>query len=350
MQNSLSIKKIKIRTSKSYFAVIGSGLLNNAGVYIKEVVSDCKIALITDDTVDKLYGNKVCTSLINNGFKVVKFVFKHGEESKNLKTYGEILEFLAENELTRTDAIIALGGGVTGDMAGFASATYLRGIKYIQIPTTLLAQIDSSVGGKTAIDLTSGKNLVGAFCQPELVIVDTDSLKSLPKETFIDGMGEVAKYAVLDKKVFSLIEKGDYDMQELIYLCIDYKRRIVEKDEFEKSIRKYLNLGHTPAHGIEKLSRYTIPHGRAVGMGLNIILENSLRHKLISEKEYQKIKQVIYKCVGENECPYTVKEICLASYSDKKRSGDKITLVMINGVEKISLNKISVDQLWGYLN
>ncbi len=350
MQNNLAQKTIKIKASKSYEVIIGSGLLSQVGKYVKQVINECKIAVITDDTVDKLYGTEVCDSLKASGFKVVKFVFKHGEESKNLKTYGQILEFLAENELTRTDAIVALGGGVTGDMAGFASATYLRGIKYIQIPTTLLAQIDSSVGGKTAIDLESGKNLVGAFCQPELVLVDTNTLESLSKEILTDGMGEVAKYAILDKKVFSLLEKDNYNMQDLIYLCVDYKRRIVEKDEFEKNQRKFLNLGHTPAHGIEKLSGYTIAHGRAVSMGLNIILENSLKHKLVSENEYKKIKQVIFKCVGENECPYSVKEICSASFSDKKRSGDNITLVMVKGVGKISLNKISVDQLWGYLS
>ena len=349
MQNSLE-RKIIVKASGEYEVIIGNGLIKRAGEFIGKVLRPCKIAVITDDTVDKLYSNTVITSLSENGFSVVKFVFLHGEESKNLETYGKILNFLAENQLTRTDAVVALGGGVTGDMAGFAASTYLRGIKYVQIPTTLLSQIDSSVGGKTAIDLECGKNLVGAFCQPSLVLCDVDTLSTLPKEIFIDGMGETAKYAVLDEKIFSLIEKGDYDIKDLIYLCIDYKRKIVEEDEFESGVRKYLNLGHTPAHGIEKLSSYTLPHGRAVAMGLNVILQNSLKHNLISDMEFERIKSVIFKCVGENVCPYSVKEICFSSLSDKKRSGNDITLVMINGIGKVILNKISVDNLWGYLS
>ena len=350
MQNSCLENKIKVKASKSYEVVIGRGIIDRAGEYLKSVLDTCKIAIITDDIVDKLYGNAVETSLLKNGYSVIKYVFTNGEESKNLDNYQKILNFLAENQMTRTDAIIALGGGVTGDMAGFVSATYLRGIKCVQIPTTLLAQIDSSVGGKTAVDLQSGKNLVGAFFQPEMVLCDIDTLKTLPETIFKDGMGEVAKYAVLDKKIFNLIKKDDYDMQDLIYLCVDYKRKVVVKDEFEKGVRKYLNLGHTPAHGIEKLSNYTIPHGKAVGMGLNIILNASLKHGFVDKSAFEDIKFVINKCVGENECPYDIREICTASLSDKKRSGGYITLVMINKIGKVKLNKININDLWGYLS
>ena len=159
-----------------------------------------------------MYSKTLITSLENSGYQTIKFVFKAGEESKNLNTYGEILAFLAENGMTRTDAILALGGGVVGDMAGFASATYMRGIKYVQIPTTLLAQIDSSVGGKTAVDLPQGKNLVGAFCQPSLVLCDVDTLKTLPEEVYLEGMGEGVKYAVLDKDVYKILS-GKYDIE-----------------------------------------------------------------------------------------------------------------------------------------
>ncbi len=350
MRNSCSEKIIKVKASKNYQVVIGNGLIKSAGEYIKKVVNTCKIAIITDDIVDKLYGSALENSLLKSGFLVIKYVFKNGEESKNLDNYQKILNFLAENEMTRTDAVVALGGGVTGDMAGFVSATYLRGIKCVQIPTTLLAQIDSSVGGKTAVDLQSGKNLVGAFFQPELVLCDIDSLKTLPKNVFIDGMGEVAKYAILDKKVYQLIKKDEYNMQDLIYLCVNYKRKVVIKDEFEKGIRKYLNLGHTPAHGIEKLSNYTIPHGKAVAMGLDIILKASLKHGFIEKSMHEDIKIVLKNCVGENECPYSISEICSSSLSDKKRSGDNITLVMINGVGKVSLKKIKIVDLRGYLS
>ena len=343
-----NVKTIKVNTSNQYEVVIGGGIIFNVGQLIKQVMPACKIALITDDTVDNLYANTVQTSLLQSGFSVVKFVFPHGEQSKNINTYASILNFLAENQLTRIDAIVALGGGVVGDMAGFASATYLRGIKYVQIPTTLLAQIDSSVGGKTAIDLDLGKNLVGAFCQPVLVVCDTAVLKTLAKDIYLDGMGEVAKYAVLEQKIFNLLNT-DYDINDLVYLCVDYKRQIVEADEFESGLRKLLNLGHTLAHGIEKLSNYTIPHGNAVAMGLDIILKSSLKHGFIQNEVYDKIIKVFEKCVPERTCPYTIEQICDASKSDKKRSGENITLITVHGVGDCVPIKIRVTDMAEYL-
>ena len=238
-------KKIRVKASSEYDVIIGHDLIKRAGDLIEGVIKPCKIAVITDDVVSALYFETLKNSLTQKGFVVIKYAFAHGEESKNLQTYGEILNFLAENQLTRTDAVVALGGGVVGDISGFVASTYLRGIKYIQIPTTLLAQIDSSVGGKTAIDLSCGKNLVGAFCQPQLVICDVNALSTLPKDIFICGMGETAKYALLDKKIFDLLS-GEYDILDLVYLCVDYKRKVVEKDEFECGERKLLNLGHIP--------------------------------------------------------------------------------------------------------
>ena len=213
-----------------------------------------------------------------------------------------------------------------------------------------MAQIDSSVGGKTAIDLPFGKNLVGAFCQPKLVICDTLTLNSLPEEIFMDGMGETAKYALLDKKVFELLRGDSYAIEDLVYLCVDYKRKVVEADEFESGLRKLLNLGHTPAHGIERLSKYTIPHGKAVAMGLKIILDNSLRHGYINNEIYEETCRTVTNCVGEISCPYDVKDICAAALSDKKRSGDYITLIMVHGVEDCRPEKIKISELWGYLN
>ena len=346
---TIEVKTVKVNASKSYDVLIGRNLIERAGELIAKVVPTCTLALVTDDTVDALYSKTVIGALEKVGYRVEKFVFSHGEERKNLLTYGEILNFLAQNELTRTDAVVALGGGVVGDMAGFAAATYLRGIKYIQIPTTLLAQIDSSVGGKTAIDLSHGKNLVGAFCQPSLVICDVNTLKTLPKEIYLDGMGEAVKYAFLDKKIYELLQ-NDYDILDLVYLSIDYKRFVVENDEFESGMRKLLNLGHTPAHGIEKLSSYTISHGRAVTLGLKIILKNSLKHGYINKQLYEDAIALIEKQVGKLECPYEIKEICAASLNDKKRNGEYIALVMVYGVGDCRLVKIKVDELWGYLD
>lgn len=349
MKNNNAIEKIRVNASKSYDVLIGGGILSSAGERIKEVISPCKIALVTDDTVNGLYADTIEKSLESAGFNVVKFVFLHGEESKNLRVYGEILNFLAENQLTRTDALVALGGGVVGDMAGFAAATFLRGIKYIQIPTTLLSQIDSSVGGKTAIDLKMGKNLVGAFCQPSLVLCDIDTLKTLPKKIFTDGMGEVVKYAVLDKDIFLLVEKGDFDIAKLVYMCVDYKRKIVEADEFEGGVRKLLNFGHTPAHGIEKLSNYTISHGNAVAMGVDIINRNSLRHGYITDDEYKRISNMLKNLVGKEDCPYQIKDVMDAALSDKKRSGDYITLMMTHGIGDVRGEKVSASALKGFI-
>lgn len=349
MKNS-EIRKIRVSASGEYDVLIGRNLIENAGEYVKGVVGNAKIALVTDDTVDALYADTVVNSIKDSGLKVVKFVFLHGEESKNLNTYGQILNFLADNQLTRTDALVALGGGVVGDMAGFAAATYLRGIKYIQIPTTLLSQIDSSVGGKTAIDLPSGKNLVGAFKQPSLVLCDTDTLKTLPKETFIDGMGEAAKYALLDKKVFDLLSGEEFDIEDLVYLSVDYKRMVVEADEFESGMRKLLNLGHTPAHGIENLSEYKIAHGRAVAMGLDIILKASLKNGYIDGDTFNKMKVVVKKCVGENPCLFDIIDIADRALVDKKRNGDYITLIAVYGVGDCRPVKIPVTEIKEFLS
>lgn len=344
------IRKIRVSASGEYDVLIGRNLIENAGEYVKDTVGNAKIALVTDDTVDALYADAVVNSIKDSGLKVVKFVFLHGEESKNLNTYGQILNFLADNQLTRTDALVALGGGVVGDMAGFAAATYLRGIKYIQIPTTLLSQIDSSVGGKTAIDLPSGKNLVGAFKQPSLVLCDTDTLKTLPKETFIDGMGEAAKYALLDKKVFDLLSSEKFDIEDLVYLSVDYKRMVVETDEFESGMRKLLNLGHTPAHGIENLSEYKIAHGRAVAMGLDIILKASLKNGYIDGDAFNKMKVVVEKCVGDNPYPFDIVDIADRALVDKKRNGDYITLIAVYGVGDCRPVKIPVTEIKEFLS
>ena len=342
-------KKIKVSASKDYDILVGQDILKNSGEFISNITKKCKVALITDDIVENLYAKTVISSLEENGFSVVKFVFNNGEKSKTLKTYARIVNFLAKNGLTRTDLVVALGGGVVGDIAGFASSTYLRGIKCVQIPTTLLSQIDSSVGGKTGVDLTSGKNLVGTFFQPSLVICDTKILATLPNQVFDCGLGEVLKYALLDKEIFDCFNKENYDITNLVYLCIKYKKDIVEKDEFESGARKLLNLGHTMAHAIEKLSKYTITHGVAVGLGLKIIVDNSLKHGYLTEKEYSMILNMILRVLGDTECDYSIKKLCKSSLSDKKRSGNTITLVMVYGIGDCRLVKVDINELWGYL-
>lgn len=341
---------IHVKASGEYDILIAEGAIFSVGNYIKEVIPQCKIAIITDDIVDKLYSQMVSESLLKNGYEVVKYVFPHGEQSKNIDTYGDILNFLTENQLTRADCIVALGGGVVGDMAGFVASTYLRGIKYVQIPTTLLAQIDSSVGGKTAIDLKNGKNLAGAFCQPQLVICDITTLYTLPPSVFDEGMGEAAKYAILDAQIFELIKSDLCDLKKLIYLCIDYKRQVVEIDEFEKNQRKLLNLGHTVAHGIERLSEYKIPHGKAVAMGLYIILKASLKQGYIDNETHDLMVSTISKIAKDDGCPYEIEQIANASLTDKKRSGDTITVVTVHGVGDCRLTQVKIFDLTEFLS
>ena len=256
------MKTVTVQASTNYSVIVGQNLLAQTGEYIIQISKPCKVAVISDSNVFPIYGNILENSLTSSGFRVCHYVFSAGESQKNSTTYLEILNFLAENTFTRSDMIIALGGGVTGDIAGFAAATYLRGIPYVQIPTSLLAMVDSSVGGKTAIDLKYGKNLAGAFYQPEFVLCDIDSLQTLPEEFFTDGMAEVIKYAMIyDESMESLICGGAKDnIQNLIARCIEIKSEIVHLDEFEGGLRKILNFGHTAGHGVEARSEYTISH------------------------------------------------------------------------------------------
>lgn len=345
-----STKTITVNASKSYDILVGKNLITDLGEIFIKRFDKCKVAIITDDIVDKLYSAVVEKTLLEKGFSVVKFVFSNGEKSKNFDTYSQIVNFLSENELTRTDLVVALGGGVVGDIAGFSASTYLRGVKYVQIPTTLLSQIDSSVGGKTAIDLEAGKNLVGAFCQPELVVCDVQLLCSLDQKVLEDGFGEGAKYALLDKKVFDLLKDKDFSMQEFVYLCIDYKRQIVEADEFEKGNRKLLNLGHTIAHAIEKLSSFNLSHGKAVAIGLDFVLDSAFGKGRITKEQYEQIKSVllnITKSVDKSLCPFGKEQICECVVFDKKRSGEYISVVNFYGVGDCRIEKIKIDNLLG---
>ena len=342
------MKVITVNASKSYDILVGSGLVDIIGGILTQSFKPCKVAVITDDNVDEIYGESVMQSLEESGYTAFKFVFKNGEKSKNIHTFNEIQNFLAKNELTRKDVVLALGGGVVGDVAGFSASTYLRGINYVQVPTTLLAQIDSSVGGKTAIDLDCGKNLVGAFHQPSLVVCDIEALSTLTDEVVEDGLGEGVKYALLDKKVFSLILNKNFDLETFVSLCIEYKKQIVEEDEFESEKRKLLNLGHTIGHAIEKLSNYEISHGKAVAMGIDYILSASVKKGKISNEEYEKIKEILSrltKNVDKSLCPFDIKDVVDATIFDKKRDGEFISLVTFNGIGDCSIEKIKQTEL-----
>ena len=266
------MRKLTINVKPPYDVIVGSGLLGGAGKLISRVMRGTKALIVSDSNTAPLYGKMIASSLKSEGLDVYMHIFEAGEKNKTVKTVWDMLEAAASYGLTRSDAIIALGGGVTGDMAGFAAAVYLRGIDYIQIPTTVIAQSDSSVGGKTGCDLTYGKNLAGAFKQPRLVIIDPDTLSTLPHGYTSDGMAEIIKHGLIaSPELFDIIERGSLDMDDVLYRNVDIKRSFVEADEFDTSERMKLNFGHTMGHAIEKYYNFTGPSlGEAVAMGMVI--------------------------------------------------------------------------------
>ena len=343
--------KITVRASRAYDVCIGKGLLANAGELAAEVLPPCRALILTDDHVAPLYANALSHTLRAAGFVPEVYVVPHGESSKSLAAMGKVLEHLAQNRYTRTDALFALGGGVVGDLGGFCASVYLRGVPFVQVPTTLLACVDSSVGGKTAINLDAGKNLAGAFYQPKLVICDPDTLCTLPPEILADGCAEVIKYGVInDRELFSMLESGISPAgEQIIARCVQNKRDLVEQDEFDTGLRKLLNLGHTIAHAIEKLSGFEISHGRAVAMGMVMIMRASVAHGLCPASDLNALIALIQKLGLPAECPYSTAELAEAALSDKKRSADTLTLVLPYRIGACQLCELPADKLQAFL-
>ncbi|MDR2046370.1 MAG: 3-dehydroquinate synthase [Clostridiales bacterium] len=369
-----------------------------------------KIAIISDDAVFGLYGKAVKASLERAGFRAAAYVFPRGEASKSGGQYLKILEFLAAERLARSDAVLALGGGVTGDMAGFAAATYLRGISYFQMPTTLLAAVDSSVGGKTGINLSAGKNLAGAFYQPKAVLCDTEFLKTLSDDLIADGLGEIVKHAVLDggellmelenggaeicektdenredkrgnyeeKTEVSADEKDmdktdknlseDYagetartgrsdayafvlnSAEKIIALSVKIKAAIVEKDEKEKNLRKFLNLGHTVGHAVEKLSDYKIHHGKCVAIGLAFIADLSRKRGRLNAASHGRILRLLRKYRLETDCPYEASDMVDLMLSDKKLGGGALSVVMIRDIGDCFIDEVGINGIEAFFS
>ena len=342
------MNRIHIYASKEYDVLIGRGLLDELGMQAAKVLKGRSVVVVSDSNVAPLYLGRAVQSLKAQGFQVGTFSFPAGEESKNGRTYLTLLNTLAEKRLTRTDALVALGGGVVGDLTGFAAATFLRGIACIQIPTTLLACVDSSVGGKTAIDLPAGKNLAGAFYQPDLVLCDPDLIESLPEQVFADGCAEVIKYGMLGSAELlkRLQEKHARDQLEyVIAKCVDMKREVVESDEFDLGRRQLLNLGHTFAHSIEKLSGYAISHGSAVAMGMHLITRAALEKGYCPAECLSTLEELLKKHDLPLRTGYSAQELAEVALSDKKRAGGSINLAIPCDLGESRLLKISVDEL-----
>lgn len=346
------MKSITVSTSKEYRVLVGEDLISRIYDHISQIVKSKKVAVISDSNVWPLYGYIVESSFRENGVDCCHYVFPAGEDSKNGQTYLDILNFLAENNLTRKDALIALGGGVVGDLTGFVAATYMRGIAYVQVPTSLLAMVDSSVGGKTAIDLPAGKNLAGAFYQPSLVLCDIQALTTLPQQNYIDGCAEVIKYGVLyDEALFDhLADSGlDFGREYVITRCIELKRDVVCSDEFDNGLRQKLNLGHTIGHAVERISNFGLTHGQAVAIGTCIVTKAAANMGLCDRKVYDQIHGVIKQFMLPAQTQYTAGDIYQFALTDKKRSGNTIQLIVPKAIGDCIIYPLPISELKSFI-
>lgn len=346
------MKTIHVHASRSYNVIVGERLLPQLGSYLLGCCKPKKAAIISDTNVWTLYGQTAMKSIAAEGIETVHFVFSAGEGSKNAETYINILNFLAENMLTRSDVVIALGGGVVGDITGFAAATYLRGIAYVQVPTSLLAMVDSSVGGKTAIDLPAGKNLAGAFYQPHLVLCDIDVLQSLPHNVFRDGCAEIIKYGILyDAALFGHLTSNGmaFDRETVIARCVELKRDVVAQDEFDTGARQKLNLGHTFGHAVEALSQFSISHGSSVAIGTAIITRAAYLYGHCTADTVRQVVSALEEFGLPVQTAYTSQQIASVALSDKKRTGDTVNLIIPNEIGSCMVSQTPITQLESFI-
>lgn len=343
--------ELTVNTSKRYTIRIERGALDQLGAYCASLFAPGKKAVVITDThVAPLYLERVSTSLRNAGFDVTSCAFPAGEPSKRLSTIEGIYGHMAQAHITRSDFAVALGGGVTGDMAGFAAASYLRGIPFVQVPTTLLSQVDSSVGGKTGVDLPQGKNLVGAFWQPSFVLIDPDTLNTLSPHFFADGMGEVIKYGCIKSRALFDLLVGTEDitsiMEDVIYRCVDIKRDVVERDEFDTGERALLNFGHTFGHALEKLHQYQgLSHGAAVGIGMVMMARLGEKAGFTAPGTADKIAAALEKYHLPVHSDLPLSQIVEATASDKKSTGSSIHLVLLKDIGESFVHKVARSDL-----
>lgn len=339
------METVKVNASESYDVIIGQKTVALLGKKIKAMFGNVRICIVTDDTVASLHGEKTKAYLDEENIPNEMFVFPHGEKSKSPEVLFELLEFLAKKHFSRKDVLVALGGGVVGDLTGLAAAMYMRGMHLVQIPTTLLAMVDSSVGGKTAINLKAGKNLAGVFNQPELVLCDLQMLLTLPSEIFADGMAEVIKYGVIaDKALFETVRDGDIarNLEKIIARCVSIKSDIVSKDEFDNGLRQLLNFGHTLAHSIEKMSNFEISHGSAVAMGMVIISEIAWKNGLSKERCQDEIIDALLENNLPISCPFETSSLYYTTENDKKASSGRISVIIPEEIGKCVISDMAL--------
>lgn len=342
------MRTVRVEASGRYDILIGPKLLDGAGARVAEVIRPCTAALVTDDAVDALYGDLATRSLEAAGFDVRRFAFPSGERQKTLATLGDMLEFFGAQHMSKSDLVVALGGGVVGDAAGFAAAVYARGTRFVQVPTTLLAAVDSSVGGKTAVNLAAGKNMAGVFAQPSLVLCDTDVMRALPERLVSDGAAEIVKYGVLsDPALLRLAAEGRLmdEIGRVVERCVQIKRDYVAEDEFDQGPRQLLNLGHTLGHAAEKCSGYSISHGQGVAIGMTAIARAAFRLGVSEQDCAPEIERALRASGLPTECPYPAGDMLEAALMDKKRRGSEITLAVPMRIGCCELRRVPADNL-----
>ena len=350
---------VSVRASKEYNVEIGDGIVSRLGEMTKAVCPKAiKALIVSESNVAALYLDVVKAQLEGAGLEVETYVFEAGEKSKNINEIAGMWNKMAEAGFTRTDIVVGLGGGVTTDMAGFAASTFLRGIDVIQVPTSLLAMVDASVGGKTGIDIPMGKNQVGAFWQPSLVLEDTSFLKTLPDDVFTEGMGEVTKYAfIMDENLMDLLEKQNGNirddaavLEEVIGMCVADKAEIINEDETDNGRRQILNYGHTAGHVIERDSGFTKPHGICVAKGMGIFMDACVKEGALSAEDAKRMKDLLamYKLPSSDEI--TAEDIVKGAMNDKKKRGNTLSVILVNKIGKAEIKKMTAEEFLKFLS
>ncbi len=333
---------------RSYPITVGKGLLERIGSALQTAKIAKRYGIISDDRVGVLYGEQIQSVLEQAGIASELILFPHGETSKNLQTIGHLASVLAERSFDRGDALLALGGGVTGDITGFLASIYMRGIPFVQVPTSLLAQVDSSVGGKTGVDISEGKNLIGTFYQPKAVFIDTDVLKTLPAEEFLSGMAEVIKYgASIDADFFNwlganreaILALEPEVIASMIRRCCEFKALVVEQDEREGGLRRILNFGHTIGHAVEAASGYQLIHGYAVAIGMRAVAELAVRCGYADKEVAAKLEELLRQYRLPTEIPSGLDRDVLRRYlqADKKTIGGRVFFVLPEAIGKVRI-------------
>ena len=321
----------------SYDVIIQRNIINNVSEYLS---LQRKVLILTDDGVPSEYVLKVSSQCLNPIIVTVK----QGEQSKNIDNYQLVMKTLIEHGFTRTDCLVSIGGGVVGDLGGFISSTYMRGIDFYNIPTTLLSQVDSSIGGKTAIDYNGIKNIIGSFYTPKCVLIDPNTLKTLDKRQLHAGLVEAIKMAcTCSSSLFEIISKSknlENDIDEIIFQSLQIKQKIVEEDLEEKGLRRVLNFGHTLGHIIESASNYNLLHGECVGIGML---------SFSSDKARKQIKKLLKKYNLPTSYDLSLKDIENYLIHDKKKTGDYIWIVSVENIGSYELKKIKIDELYNKL-